>query len=122
MRRLWGYVRPHRALVLLSLALLLAVSAAQLAQPYLIKLAIDGHIAPARLEGLGRVALLFLAALGSEFLLRFAQLYVLERTGQNVVLDLRHALFSAARDVAGADDDVSPEEGSILAEVAVRFD
>lgn len=35
---------------------------------------------------------------------------------------LRHALFSAARDVAGADDDVSPEEGSILAEVAVRFD
>ena len=34
---------------------------------------------------------------------------------------LRHALFSAARDVAGADDDVSPEEGSLLAEIAVRF-
>lgn len=35
---------------------------------------------------------------------------------------LRSALFSAARDVAGSDSDVSPEEGSILAEVAVRFD
>lgn len=34
---------------------------------------------------------------------------------------LRSALFSSARDVAGADDEVSPEEGSILAEVAVRF-
>jgi uncharacterized tellurite resistance protein B-like protein len=34
---------------------------------------------------------------------------------------LRKALFSAAREVAGIDDDVSPEEGSILAEVAVRF-
>lgn len=34
---------------------------------------------------------------------------------------LRSALFSAARDVAGADDDLSPEEGTILAEVAVRF-
>ena len=34
---------------------------------------------------------------------------------------LRRALFSAARDVAGIDDDVSPEEGTILAEVAVRF-
>ncbi|MDJ0768793.1 MAG: hypothetical protein QNJ12_08365 [Ilumatobacter sp.] len=34
---------------------------------------------------------------------------------------LRRALFSAARDVAGVNDDVSPEEGSILAEVAVRF-
>lgn len=35
---------------------------------------------------------------------------------------LRGALFSAARDVAGIDRDVSPAEGSILAEVAVRFD
>lgn len=34
---------------------------------------------------------------------------------------LRRALFSAAREVAGIDDDLSPEEGSILAEVAVRF-
>jgi uncharacterized tellurite resistance protein B-like protein len=34
---------------------------------------------------------------------------------------LRSALFSAARDVAGVDDNVTPEEGTILAEVAVRF-
>jgi uncharacterized tellurite resistance protein B-like protein len=34
---------------------------------------------------------------------------------------LRSALFSAAREVAGIDHDVSPEEGSILAEIAVRF-
>ena len=35
---------------------------------------------------------------------------------------LRSALFSAASEVAGVDDEVSPEEGSILAEIAVRFD
>ncbi len=34
---------------------------------------------------------------------------------------LRSALFSAARDVAGVDRHVSPEEGTILADVAVRF-
>lgn len=34
---------------------------------------------------------------------------------------LRSALFSAARDVAGANDRVTDLEGSILAEVAVRF-
>jgi uncharacterized tellurite resistance protein B-like protein len=34
---------------------------------------------------------------------------------------LRMALFSAAREVAGIDDGISPEEGTILAEVAVRF-
>jgi uncharacterized tellurite resistance protein B-like protein len=34
---------------------------------------------------------------------------------------LRMALFSAAREVARVDHDVTPAEGSILAEVAVRF-
>ncbi len=34
---------------------------------------------------------------------------------------LRRALFSAAREVAGVNDEVTPEEGSILAEIAVRF-
>lgn len=34
---------------------------------------------------------------------------------------LRRALFSAAREVVGVDDEVTPEEGSILAEIAVRF-
>ncbi len=34
---------------------------------------------------------------------------------------LRRALFSAAREVAGVDDEVSPEEGSILEAIAVRF-
>jgi hypothetical protein len=35
---------------------------------------------------------------------------------------LRSALFSAARDVAGVDDEVSPDEGTLLAAIAVRFD
>lgn len=34
---------------------------------------------------------------------------------------LRKALFSAAREVAGVDEEVSPEEGSLLADIAVRF-
>jgi len=34
---------------------------------------------------------------------------------------LRRALFSAVRDVADVDDNVTRAEGSILAEVAVRF-
>jgi ATP-binding cassette subfamily B protein len=92
--RLWQYVKPYGLLVTLSLLLMLAVSAVQLLQPYLIKVAIDNHIAEKRLEGLGLLALLFCAALVVEFLLRFWQLYVLERTGQSVVLDIRNRLFA----------------------------
>jgi len=93
-RRLWRYVKPHRSLVGSSLVLMFVVSAVQLVQPYLIKIAIDDHIAQKRLDGLGSLALLFMAALVAEFGLRFAQLYVLQRTGQNVVFDVRMHVFT----------------------------
>ncbi|UCF69368.1 MAG: ABC transporter ATP-binding protein [Acidobacteriota bacterium] len=93
MRKLWPFVRPHRALVLLSLLLLVAVSAVQIAQPYIVKVAIDEYILTRRAEGLIALAGLFLCTLIAEFLLRFAQLYVMEKTGQNVVYDLRTAVF-----------------------------
>jgi uncharacterized tellurite resistance protein B-like protein len=34
---------------------------------------------------------------------------------------LRHSLYSAARDVAGADHTIDPEEESLLGQVAARF-
>jgi ATP-binding cassette subfamily B protein len=106
--RLWRYVRPHGGLVSLSLLLMLAVGAVQLVQPYLIKLAIDDHISTRRLDGLGILALLFLAALAGEFALRFGQLYVLERTGQNVVLDMRSELFAHVQRLDSAFFDRNP--------------
>ena len=93
-RRLWHYVRPYKSLLLGSLGLLVAGSAAQLVQPYIVKVAIDDYILQGRVDGLGRIGLLFLVAITVEFLLRWAQLYLLERTGQNVVFDLRHEVFS----------------------------
>ena len=69
LRRLWHYVRPHRGLAALSLVLLLLVGGVQLVQPYLIKLAIDDHIAVGRTEGLLALAGLFLFPLLAEFLL-----------------------------------------------------
>ena len=62
MRRLWRYVRPHGRWVGLSVLVLLAESAAQLAQPYILKIAIDGYIAKRTLDGLGTLALLLSAA------------------------------------------------------------
>jgi ATP-binding cassette subfamily B multidrug efflux pump len=107
-RRLWGYVRPHHGLVALSVALLLAVSAAQLVQPYIIKVAIDGYIAKKSLDGLGSLAVLFLLALIAELVLRFAQIYFLERTGQNVVFDIRTRVFSHLQHLPSAFFDRNP--------------
>lgn len=108
MRRLWPYVKSQRGLLSLSLLLLLAESAAQLAQPYLVKIAIDEHIVQGRLAGLGVPALWFLAALAAEFVLRFGQLYSLERAGQNVVFDLRNQAFAHLQRLPSAYFDRNP--------------
>jgi len=92
--RLWPYVRPYRGSLWLAFALLVATAAVELAQPYLIKVAIDRYVTEGRLQGLGGVAGLFLAAIGAEFALRFAQMYVMERTGQDVVFDMRTQVFA----------------------------
>jgi ATP-binding cassette subfamily B protein len=94
MRRLAVFVAPYRALVALSLGTLFGAAAVQLVQPYLVKEVIDGFIVKRRADGLLLPAGLFLATLLVDFGLSFLQVYFLERTGQNVVYDLRNAIFA----------------------------
>ena len=44
MKRLMKYAKPYKWLILISILLLLIITASELAQPYLIKIAIDDHI------------------------------------------------------------------------------
>ena len=93
-RRLLGYVRPYRASVALAVALLLLTSAMSLVGPYLVRVAIDLHIAPGRLDGLGVVVLAYLGALVAAFIFRYANTYVMQRVGQRAMYDLRLEVFS----------------------------
>lgn len=94
MARLWAVTRPHRPLVILSMALFPLAAAAELVQPYLVKVAIDDHILRGDWVGLGRMAGLFLLTLLALYLLRAVQSYVTQITGQRVMHDLREALFA----------------------------
>jgi len=94
MRRVWAFTRPHMRLVLVTCALFPAVALMELAQPYLVKIAIDEHILRRDWAGLGRVALLFLVLLIVLYALRAAQAYLTQLTGQRVIHDLRAALFA----------------------------
>src|SRR5262249_19215024 len=94
MRRLLAFVRPHAHLVAVSGLLLVFVSGAQLLQPYLIKLAIDGPIAKRTFTGLDVLVLLYVGTIVVELTLRYLQVYTTELTGQNVVTDLRAAVFA----------------------------
>lgn len=94
MRRLWPFVRPHSRWFVLSLVLMPISTLASLAQPYLIKVAIDTHIVPQALEGIGLVLAAFMGAIAIEFASRFVLLYGMNLAGQRVVFDLRKVLFA----------------------------
>ena len=107
-RRLLTYVLPHWPMVLASLAVVLAASVPQLVQPYLYMLAIDQHLVPGRLDGLGLLVLAYLGTLVAEFFLRFGEVYLLEATGQRIIHDLRLHIFRHLQDQSAAFYDRNP--------------
>jgi ATP-binding cassette subfamily B protein len=93
MRRLLQYLRPYRRYVVLALAAIVSGAGLQLVQPYLMKVAIDQHIATGDLAGLDRIGLLFLAILLGSFTLEFLQTWVLQLTGQRIMFDMRMQIY-----------------------------
>ena len=93
MRRLLGYLRPHRRAVAIALVSIIGYSVLQLAQPYLTKLAIDDHITTGNLEGLDRIAFAFLVVLVGSFVLEYLQTYTMQMMGQRIMFDLRMEIY-----------------------------
>jgi ATP-binding cassette, subfamily B, multidrug efflux pump len=93
MRRLMGYMRPYRLFVAAALGAIVGHSLLQLAQPYLLKVAIDRYIAVGDLAGLDGIALLFFLILIGSFALEYAQTYTMQLTGQRIMYDLRMQVY-----------------------------
>jgi ATP-binding cassette, subfamily B, multidrug efflux pump len=94
MGRLLTYLRPYWRAVLVAFVALFAGAGAALAQPYLMKVAIDRYIAPNRLEGLDRLALIYLAVLVVAFAAEYVQTWTMQLTGQRIMFDMRMAIYS----------------------------
>ena len=94
MRRLLHYLRPYRGYAALALAAIIASSMLQLAQPYLMKLAIDRYIPARDMAGVDRIALWYLAILLSSFTLEFIQTWLLQTTGQRIMFDMRMQIYA----------------------------
>jgi ATP-binding cassette subfamily B protein len=89
MRRLVGYLRPYRLRVVLALVAIIGDSLVGLAPPYLTKIAIDRYIPARDLNGLSFIAIVYLATELATFALEFAQTWMLQVLGQQVMFDLR---------------------------------
>lgn len=93
LRRFARYVAPYRLSITIVVLLLPLVAACRLAQPWIIKLAIDSHIITGKLAGLEKIALGFLGILLIESLLSFLEVYLLQSVGQRVMSDMRSELY-----------------------------
>ncbi len=93
MRRLWTFVDPYRGRVLLALALLVGESLAAIAPPYLLQQAIDGPLTEGRPSGVWLYFWLFVLAAIASFGFRYAQAFVMQTVGQQVMVDLRKRIF-----------------------------
>jgi ATP-binding cassette subfamily B protein len=93
MRRLIAYLRPYRAQVAVAFAAITLGAAMALAQPYLMKLAIDQHIATRQLEGLPGLAVTYVAVLVLAFAAEYTQTWTMQLTGQRIMFDMRMAIY-----------------------------
>jgi ATP-binding cassette subfamily B protein len=93
MRRLLGYLRRYWRQVAVSFAAIIVGALAQLAQPYLMKVAIDEYIAAGQLEPLNRLAALYLFILIVAFVADYGQTWTMQLTGQRLMFDLRMELY-----------------------------
>jgi ATP-binding cassette subfamily B protein len=93
MRRLLHYLRPYWRSVLVAFVVIIIGAAVSLAQPYLMKMAIDRYIATGNLSGLDRLATVYLALLIISFAAEYTQTWTMQLTGQRIMYDLRMAVY-----------------------------
>ncbi|HEY8349550.1 MAG TPA: ABC transporter ATP-binding protein, partial [Clostridia bacterium] len=94
MKRLLGFAARYWYLFVLAVILLFASTAADLARPYLIGVAIDDFIKKGDAASLSRMGVYFLLLVVSGFLFNLLQIYVLSYAGQSIIFNIRQKLFS----------------------------
>jgi len=113
MSRFIRYLAPYKWGVVCALLLLPPMVASKLAQPWLLKIAIDSHIVKGEMEGLPLLAFYFFLLLLADSLLTYAGVYLLQLLGQKVMHDMRMELFSHVQRLSSSFYDKTPS-GSLV--------
>ena len=107
MRRLLTYLRPYRWQVGVAIVSIILKSFADVLGPYLVKVAVDRYLAPAKgsasgmwnwlspkpLTGIAQISTIYFGLLIFTFVLEFLQTYYMQWTGQQIMFDLRSQIF-----------------------------
>jgi ATP-binding cassette, subfamily B, multidrug efflux pump len=92
-RRLFSFVRPYSASFMVAVLLMLINSAAAVAGPYLVKIALDSGIQANNPIVLRNTVLLYLLAAGVQWISIYFRVNLMARVGQSIIYDMRARLF-----------------------------
>lgn len=93
-RRLLGFIRPYAGQMLLSMILMALATAAAVAGPYFVKIAIDDGLVAGNVQALRDTVLLYLLASLVQWAFTYARVLIMARVGQSVIYDMRERLFA----------------------------
>ncbi|MDX8468546.1 ABC transporter ATP-binding protein [Mesorhizobium sp. VK23B] len=94
-RRIWSFVRPYRTRIFISVAAVLVFTLTQLAIPLVVRYAIDHGMAPGRLDRsvMAWATAAFAAVIFVNYAASYVQESVVGKVAENVLSDLRRAMF-----------------------------
>lgn len=121
MKRLLGYLWPYTHYAAAALLAIFLNAVLQLAQPYLIKVAIDTYIAKGDLDGVSRIAVWFFAVLLCGFVLEYLQTWLMNMIGQRIMFDMRMQVYGHLQRLDLRDYDKNPV-GRLMTRVTSDID
>jgi ATP-binding cassette, subfamily B, multidrug efflux pump len=99
-RQLWSFIKPYGKEVLLALLFMLISSAASVAGPYLVKIALDSGLAVGSVAVLLNSSLVYLAVAIIQWVATYFRVYLMSKVGQSVIYDLRARLFNHLQELS----------------------
>ncbi|MER9253392.1 ABC transporter ATP-binding protein/permease [Mesorhizobium sp. M0598] len=102
LRRIWAFVRPYRARVVITIAAMLIFTGTQLLVPLIIRSAIDQGMNPARTDRSAQLAAVgaFVLAILVNFTAGYIQETVVGKVAETVLFDIRRAMFGHLQKVS----------------------
>lgn len=94
LKRLGKYLVKYKKFLIVSTLLVLISMGIEISLPYLTKLAIDNYIIVKDIEGVKRIALIFISLLILSTFVSYGYIYAVAYAGQSAMRDLRMEVFS----------------------------
>lgn len=93
-RRLLHYAAPYAGRMFLALLLVLGVTVLELYRPILMGNVIDSFMEKAEMSEIYRYGVLYFSVLLGSFLFNISQTWILQKTGQNIIYNIREEVFA----------------------------